>query len=480
MFSRRAFLERTIKAATVVPALLSGAKNAAATDLPPFPKLLESEASLLTPVDRQFARYQPAYNRRTMLQPKMRAVCRTPGAIATMIQWLRWHKLPFAMRSGGHSFEGLSENDDVVIDVRRLDEIEVDLTSQIVNVGAGASLGAIYKAVAAHGYALPAGSCVTVGIAGHALGGGYGLLSRKFGLLCDSLMSLQLIDPEGYVLRADANENSDLFWASRGGGGGSFGVVTGLRFKIYPLDRLLVFSVHWAVSVGRALDIVKAWQAWAPHAAGAITSELRLSNRHDGKMKLVCEGQSVGSEKQLRRELKALLDTEAPQARPTLTRMSFLQAVDYFSEGWDYESHYSKDKSDFIFSPLGDDGLATLLAELQRLPRAVPLTVTFSAYGGRIAALASQDTAFPYRNALYCLHYELVWERATITSAMLAQIRIIYDAMRPYVSGAAYVNYCDKDLQNWQEAYWGPNLPRLKAIKSRFDPEGVFRHAQSI
>jgi hypothetical protein len=107
MFSRRAFLERTIKAALVAPVLLSRAKNAAATDLPPFPKLLESEASLLTPMDPQFALYQPAYNRRTMLKPKMRAVCRTPGAIATMIQWLRWHELPFAVRSGGHSFEGL-------------------------------------------------------------------------------------------------------------------------------------------------------------------------------------------------------------------------------------------------------------------------------------------------------------------------------------------------------------------------------------
>jgi hypothetical protein len=107
-------------------------------------------------------------------------------------------------------------------------------------------------------------------------------------------------------------------------------------------------------------------------------------------------------------------------------------------------------------------------------------TVVLYAYGGAIARTASPDTAFPYRNAICCIQYDLLWQQPAMVLGRLAQIQRLYAVMRPYVSGAAYVNYCDADLQNWREAYWGPNLPRLQAIKARFDPEGVFRHAQSI
>jgi FAD/FMN-containing dehydrogenase len=401
VFSRRTFLRQLITTAAVFfPALVSGA-NETANTLPPFPTLPEGEVLLLTPADHRFSRYCPAYNRRTMLQPKLRAVCRIPAAVSAMVQWLRSQQLPFAVRSGGHSFEGLSESSSVVIDLRSLNQIEVDVARQTVSVGPGASLGvAIYRALASRGYALPAGTCLTVGVAGHALGGGYGMVSRRYGLLCDSLRSLRLVGPDGRVVEANANENPDLFWAARGGGGGSLGIVTQLDFQIYPLNQLLVFSMRWVLPSAHALDVVTAWQAWAPHAPDVITCELRIGKGADGKLQLVCEGQSVGSEYELRRELKTILDSAAPEGRPMLRRMSFLQAADYFSEGWDYESHYSKDKSDFIFSPLDLDSIAILLGALQHLPRACPVTVTFSPFGGRIASLTPQDTAFPLPGCL--------------------------------------------------------------------------------
>ena len=166
-------------AAVFFPALVSGA-NETANTLPPFPTLPEGEVLLLTPADHRFSRYSPAYNRRTMLQPKLRAVCRIPAAVSAMVQWLRSQQLPFAVRSGGHSFEGLSESSSVVIDLRSLNQIEVDVARQTVSVGPSASLGvAIYRALASRGYALPAGTCLTVGVAGHALGGGYGMVSRQ-------------------------------------------------------------------------------------------------------------------------------------------------------------------------------------------------------------------------------------------------------------------------------------------------------------
>jgi len=477
--NRRECLTALVKTAILAPALLSSSRIAADAPFPPLPHLPESEALLLTPRDSRFAHYQPAYNRRTMLEPKLRAICKTPGAVKTMIQWLRSHRLLFAMRSGGHSFEGLSQSDSVVIDTRMLNAIDIDTANETVTVGAGASLGNIYKAVGARGYALSAGSCPTVGVAGHALGGGYGLLSRQFGLLCDSLKSLEIADPDGRIIGADLHQNADLFWASRGGGGGCFGIATRLGFQVFPLSQVAVFSIDWLLPAARARSVVKVWQAWAPQAPEAITSALKISMGARGRISLQCLGQSVGSEAQLRQELRGLIEADATQRAPRVRPTSFLQAIDHFSEGWRYECTYSKDKSDFVLSPLSDDGIATLIEGLQYIG-AGGFTVVLYAYGGAIGRIPSQDTAFPYRNAIGCIQYNVIWQRPAMTRVRLSQMRRLYGSMRPYVSGAAYVNYCDSELQNWGEAYWGPNLPRLKAIKSRFDPDNVFRHAQSI
>ncbi len=477
--TRRECLVDLVKTVVLAPALLSNSKATAASPLPPFPSLPESEALLLTPGARGFAEYQSSYNRRTQLEPKLRALCRTPSAVSTLVQWLRSHRIPFAVRSGGHCFEGYSQSSSVVVDVRMMDGVDVDAANQTVTVGPGARLGAIYQAIAAHGYALPAGTCPTVGVAGHALGGGYGLLSRSFGLLCDNLKALEIVDPDGSIIVADDAQNADLFWACRGGGGGCFGIVTRLQFRLVPVSQVIVFTIRWSLTVARALNVVRAWQEWAPHAPDALTSMLRIETGSAGRLDLWCAGQSVGSELQLHQELQGLIASEAAEEAPVIKPMSFLEAVDHFSEGWAEQSVYSKDKSDFIFSSLSADGIATLLSGLQEL-RAEGLTVTFYACGGCISRVAVQDSAFPYRTAASWIQYDLIWDEPAEAAPRLSQLRGLYRSMRPYVSGAAYVNFSDSELENWEEAYWGRNLKRLKAIKSRFDPDNVFRHGQSI
>jgi hypothetical protein len=129
-------------------------------------------------------------------------------------------------------------------------------------------------------------------------------------------------------------------------------------------------------------------------------------------------------------------------------------------------------------APLNDDGIVVLLDAVQNMPD--DFTLIFQPYGGAIARVSPEQTAFVHRRALGCIQYDLTWNHGEKTPARLLQIRMFYESMRPYVSGGAYVNYCDTELPNWREAYWDANLPRLKAIKSRFDPDNVFRHAQSI
>jgi hypothetical protein len=196
--TRRSFFSRVVGGAVAAPAFVSAVR--ADAPLPPFPSLSSSDALLLRPGDAHYTDYQQAFNLRTALKPQLRALCKTSKAVGVMVDWCRSNGLPFAVRCGGHSFEGFSQSTSVVIDMRLLSAINVDAKAAIATVGAGASLGGLYGAIAPHGLAFTGGSCPTVGVSGHLLGGGYGYLARPHGLACDSLLSVDLINPDGPLL----------------------------------------------------------------------------------------------------------------------------------------------------------------------------------------------------------------------------------------------------------------------------------------
>jgi len=336
--------------------------------LPPFPNLPSSEALLLTPADPQYADYLPAANLRTQLAPALRAVCKTENAVAVMTDWVRSNSLPFAVRCGGHSYEGFSQSTDVVIDLRGLQDITVDTSAGLVTAGAGVSLYDVYQELANIGYAFPAGSCPTVGISGHSLGGGYGLLARLHGLTCDNLQQVTLIDAQATTLEATATSEPDLFWACRGGGGGSFGIATQFVLRIFPLSDVLVFGVSWLLSQPKAARIFSSWQSWAPNAPSTITSIMKLGPTAGSAISMRCIGQSVGSRTELRNELSALVSVEAPSKPLNIQTLSFLDAINHFSGGLDYESVYMKAKSDYVLSPLSPSAIAAMLAAVAQVP----------------------------------------------------------------------------------------------------------------
>jgi hypothetical protein len=472
-FTRRNLLKRVAGTAIFAPGVLLG--RSAVAQLPALPNLPSTDALLLRPGDAQFADYQKAFNTRTALTPQLRALCKTANGVGVMIDWCCSNNLPFAIRCGGHSYEGFSQSSSVVIDMRLLNSITVDKGTKTATVGAGASLGQLYKGIAPQGFAFPGGSCPTVGVSGHVLGGGYGYLARPYGLACDNVLSIDLVDAQGRQIHADAQQNAELFWTCRGGGGGSFGVVTAYRLHLIELTSVFTFNVKLPqLSVKRAAAIMKEWQAWAPHAPQSIDSNLVIAKDPGGGIVLRCAGQSVGSSQELQRELKFL--SSAPPVR-----RAYLDSITYFAggrKGWDYPSYPMKGKSDYATSPLTDAGLSTLM---NGVSSSAGIYVICDSYGGAIANTAPDATAFSHRNGtLFCLQYASDWTDAGDTQQHLTEMRSCYAAMRPYVSGAAYVNYCDLDLTDWQNAYWGQNLTRLKQIKSAFDPDNVFRHAQSV
>ncbi len=455
------------------PALLRMARAAP----PPLPAIAPEDAIFVMPGTSLYERTLPAYNLRTELRPTVRVLVKTARGMAQAIDWVRTKNLPFALRSGGHCFEGFSQSTGVVIDTRLMKALSFDGATNRLSVGAGATLGDIYRFVGPRGLGFPGGSCPTVGISGHTMGGGFGLIARDRGLACDSLAAIDLIDADARPLRADTEQNVDLFWASRGGGGGTFGAATELHFAIRPIGPIVVYAATWALMLREAVALFRAWQDWAPRAPDTITGIFKLSRRGDGRIALHAAGQSTGSIGELRRELRALTDAAAPSNGPTFASMSFLGAVDHFSGGWGYESKFSKGKSDYVLKPLDDAGIEALLGGIAALPAGEVIAIC-DAYGGATARAA--DGAFAYRAGTeFCIQYYTSWQSAGTGRHRLADLRRLYAAMRPW-SGGAYVNYCDLDLADWQQAYWRQNLPRLKAIKAKADPENVFHHAQSV
>src|SRR5579859_3502278 len=209
------------------------------------------------------------------IRPAGIAYCANPHDVATCLAFARGHVVPIAARSGGHSYAGWSSTSGLIIDVTAMRSIRYDSGSGLAQVGAGTFLIDLYSTLAAQGVTVPGGSCPNVGIAGLTLGGGVGVVSRAYGLTCDNLDSVQIVTADGAVRTCDSSRNSDLYWASRGGGGGNFGVATSFTFRTHRAADLVLFFLSWPWPV--ADRVVAAWQSWAPGAPDELWSNLHLS-----------------------------------------------------------------------------------------------------------------------------------------------------------------------------------------------------------
>jgi hypothetical protein len=436
-----------------------------------------SHSLLLFPSDAQFAAFQVSFNKRTMKVPQARCLPVSREAVSIAVKWAREFNVEFAVRGRGHSYEGYSQSNGLVIDLRLMSDLDFNPANGRVSVGAGAQLIDVYTYLANFGMAIPAGSCPSVGVGGHTLGGGFGLIARKFGLACDTVVGLEMIDATGEILVVSESENPDLFWALRGGGAGNFGIVTRFIFQAHPVGQVATYGITWDLPVEKALVVARAWQTWAPNAPDDVTSIFRFSRRGH-LIRLHAAGVTLGSIEDLKKQLHRLVACAKPISF-SVDSMGFMEMVRKFGGGTAYESIYMKAKSDYMFKPMTDQGLRTLMRALLAAPTIV--AAIFDSYGGAIHRLKNTDTAFAHREGTqYAIQYYTQWSAPADTTSHMAAIREIYSAMRPHVSGQCYVNYCDLDLTDAPKAYWGENLDRLIQIKSVVDPTNFFRHAQSL
>jgi FAD/FMN-containing dehydrogenase len=436
---------------------------------------------VLIPVTKTSSQFDISFSKRMQVTPRVRVVAGSAAAVSATILWATNNGLNFAVRSGGHSYEGFSQSPDLVIDVRGMKGIKLSGDKKSVSIGSGSSLGSVYDALAPSHLAIPAGSCFPVGVAGHSLGGGFGLLGRPFGLACDSIVSMEVVDASGKILTASAQENPDLFWALRGGGNGNFGVVTKFSFRTSSVNMVAKFAITWTKPVAQAVKMVQAWQQWLENMPSSMTGTLHLTKEKGGLIQVHMAGLSVQSESNLKVELKRLQTLAGAASVLSTKTMTFHQAATIFNGGEpNPDSVLMKAKSDYVTEPMTEQGISTLLEGLLKAPGEI--AVLCDTYGGAINKVAADATAFVHRgDTRYSMQYYMQWDSAGASDANIAMMQTLYTSMRPFVSGGCYANYCDLDLgEGYARAYWGDNLPRLIKIKAQVDPNNIFRHAQSV
>jgi FAD/FMN-containing dehydrogenase len=416
--------------------------------------------------------------------------CTSPADVAATLSFVREHDLPFAVRSGGHCFAGHSSSRGVVLDVGPLDAVVPD--GDLVTIGSGARLGAVYDRLGPHGRTLPAGTCPTVGIAGLTLGGGLGILGRRYGLVSDRLVAAQVVLADGTTVTCDENHETDLFWALRGGGAGGFGVVTSFVFRTVPAPRALAFHLAW--DADRAADVVAAWQTWAPSGPDGLAASLKLVatgdpveaptvNVHgvlqvgdtDGTHVIDDLQDRVGHAPSWRwAEVMPFARVRQLWARlpPAGTAFHDLESP---AEGYPWLVV----RSEFFREPLPAATVAALLDVLtEGRVAGEERELDFMPWGGAYNRVATDATAFVHRDELFQLkHSAVVHADAPVRAkdAAHAFVRRSWETAHPWGSGGVFPAFPDPDLPEPARAYYGDNLPRLRAVKARYDPADVFR-----
>ena len=438
--------------------------------------------------------YNPRYDGRS---PAAVARCSGAGDVRAAVRWAIASGRDFSVRAGGHSYTGWSTSSGLVVDVTDLHAVDIDSAARTARIGAGARLIDVYHAVAAKGRALAAGSCPAVGVAGLARGGGIGVLSRAFGLTCDSVTGATIVLADGTVLHVDQEDDADLFWALRGAGGGSFGAVTSFDVRLRPAPTVRTFYLTFAWEA--AADVLDAWQRWAPSADPQLWSTLHLiATTGTGRLSLAVAGTWLGSESALTRLLDGFVGKTgtAPAYR----------GVDVHS----YESAMLLEAGCDAYQPChlrpqGTLGREPMAATSSMLPRPLPAAgidvvirqveagldvrsagataVAFDSLGGAVDEVAPAATAYGHRGALASLQYTATWpesEASRDPGPMDDYVRGFRRAMTPWCGDAAYVNYQDSAITDYGRAYWGSNYRRLREVKRRVDPDEHFTFPQAV
>ncbi|MEJ2009492.1 MAG: FAD-binding oxidoreductase [Acidobacteriota bacterium] len=438
---------------------------------------------LIQPGDAAYDSARKVYNGMIDKRPGLIARCVDEADILAAMQFGQDNNLLTSIRGGGHNAAGLGICDDgLVIDLSRMKNVHVDPKAKTVRVAPGCVWGDVDHATHAFGMAVPTGIISTTGVAGLTLGGGIGYLARRYGLTVDNLISVDMLLADGKFVTASTEENPDLFWAVRGGGG-NFGIVTSFLFRLQPVDSVYAGPTFWPID--QTEQVMKAYREFivnAPDFVNGFFAFLTIppvpmfpANLHNQKVCGVmwcCTGSPEESEKAtkpMRSVGKPVLDHLGPVPFPAV--QSLFDALYPPGLQWYW-------RADF-FKELSDDSIVQHFKHGSKLPT-MHSTMHLYPVSGAAHRVGSKDTAFSYRDANWAGVIVGVDPDPANRDKITSWCKAYYDAVHPYSAGGAYVNFMMEEGQERIQASFRDNYNRLATIKKKYDPANFFRVNQNI
>jgi FAD/FMN-containing dehydrogenase len=426
---------------------------------------------VLQPGDNGYDAARTVWNAMVDRRPAAIARCKSTADVVDALRYGRSHGLEVGVRCGGHSIVGHPVPEGgLMIDLSPMGEVVVDPDGRRATVQGGALLGALDSEAQRHGLATTAGNVSHTGVGGLTLAGGMGWLARQFGLSCDNVVSVELVTATGEVLRVSEQEHPELLWGLRGGGG-NFGIVTEFVFRLHPIDgRALAVDLHFDLDA--AEPAFRRWRELidgAPRAATLTAGAGQVEGRRLASVGYVWVGDPAEG-----RQLVAALRGDGTPLVETVAEMTYveLQTVDDDTREEHGQRRYWKGH---YLGELSDDAVRALLADGPDLP-----AVGFQSYGGAIADVPGDATAFSHRDALGELVIRAGWTDPREDERRMGAARRYARSLEPFASGT-YVNTADDDGQaGTRRAYGEAKLARLTELKNRYDPENVFHRNTNV
>ena len=436
----------------------------------PTPVNNQYPLQIITKQDPAYELLRISYNKRIQKYPHEIIVCQSSEDVAQAMRYAKQQQKKVTIKSGGHCFEGYCMEDDcILLYLSQMNEIKW-IDDDHIQVGPGTRLIDVYNTIGERGKILPAGSCGSVGIAGLTLGGGYGFFSRKYGLTCDSLQEVTMVDGQGTIL--NSQQDADLLWACKGGNNGHLGVVTELTFKLHKApSQFRIWQFHSADTSPEFVSMF--FQKYISMVQGmnrdAFASffirknfiairifEFGKTNMPfiDAHLKNIALKKSKGSRESLQRALNRLRGSAKP--------LYFKNAsCGYFNQWSDIET--------------------PLLASLEALTSKANVLFQVNSLGGEIQhAEKEKESAYPHRRFQFLSELQTYWNTET---EMEAKVAIFQQVQTNFTKGAVlpqYVNYPCDEFEDFNQAYYGNSLQRLQTLKRKYDPENRIFAKQAL
>ena len=444
------------------------------------------KGAVLAPDDPAYEETRKVWNAMIDRRPGLIVRCTGTVDVAQAVRFARAHGLLLSVRGGGHNIAGLAVCEGgLMIDLSPMRGVFVDPRMRSARAQAGCTLADLDRETQAHGLAAVMGFVSATGIAGLTVGGGFGYLTRKHGWTCDTLLGLEVVTAEGRILRASAEENAELFWALRGGGG-NFGIVTSFEYRRFPCGpEIYGGALAWRGEDAR--QVLDAYREFSSAAPRELTSVAVLRNAppapwlpkevHGQPIAaiFICHTGDIAQGERLVNELRRVGQPVADivTRRPYTQMQSLLDATQPKGRRYYWKSHYL---------PRVSPELAGLAVEhLGKLASPHSAILMFQ-IGGALNELPADHSPAGNRDAAYVLNIAGSWEKPEDDAANIAWARAAFEATRGCSTGGTYVNFLTEDegAERIEAAYGPATLHRLAALKARFDPEGLFNHTKRV